>query len=572
MEGESNGYAGNGSTVGGYADNGWQKVTNVKKQKRQESKGKAGKEGEKATAKSSDSKLFQALEHDAEDRRARREARIAAALAAGQSDDSDEEKEAPVQTEGAVEEKKPKVKKPKKPKVSVAEAAAAIDPSDLATFLSDIAESFASVPDVQLLRCADYFGRAFSSVTTAQFGWNKILRETPLAKAIEIPLCHVSDAVNKMLADWLSQRPADALSKFLLWILKEVFGDGHAQSGSHKNSKSSGTAPQKTKVGLLILLAIIVRRRPDLLQQQAQTIRTQFQAQDQLPTLVWVYGQSAQRDLVVGMHMWVQNLLPLAVGKSSTPALRDTALQFVESVIFVNLKKARPILLNGVSRKGERLVPAASLDSVMRASFPAESARTKAADRFQAVYPLIKELALAGSQNSKSARPVAQQLLPLSVAALSQDVEALQQEACSNFIWCLSQNTDCYQQWEKLHLENLKASNRVLGRMRQEWKEVSPRLSPLNSLKKTLQALRLKHKRALEAPQKNHETEAQLKIADVYCKALLSKLSTFPSCISATLTLAAAVGMGYGFYLLSPDVNPWKWDGWLLLSKTHSLF
>lgn len=47
-------------------------------------------------------------------------------------------------------------------------------------------ESFASVPDVQLLRCADYFGRAFSAVTTAQFGWNKILRETPLAKTIEV--------------------------------------------------------------------------------------------------------------------------------------------------------------------------------------------------------------------------------------------------------------------------------------------------------------------------------------------------------------------------------------------------
>lgn len=47
------------------------------------------------------------------------------------------------------------------------------------------------------------------------------------------------------------------------------------------------------------------------------------------------------------------------------------------SVLFANLKKARPVLLNGVSRKGERLVPAASLDSLMRVSFPAESARTK---------------------------------------------------------------------------------------------------------------------------------------------------------------------------------------------------
>lgn len=46
-------------------------------------------------------------------------------------------------------------------------------------------------------------------------------------------------------------------------------------------------------------------------------------------------------------------------------------------MVLVDPKKARSVLLNGVSRKGERLVPAASLDSVMRASFPTESARTK---------------------------------------------------------------------------------------------------------------------------------------------------------------------------------------------------
>lgn len=45
------------------------------------------------------------------------------------------------------------------------------------------------------------------------------------------------------------------------------------------------------QVGILILLAIIVRRKPDVLQHQATSLRNQFQAQDQLPTLVWVYGQ-----------------------------------------------------------------------------------------------------------------------------------------------------------------------------------------------------------------------------------------------------------------------------------------
>jgi hypothetical protein len=49
-------------------------------------------------------------------------------------------------------------------------------------------ESFASVPNVQLMRCADYFARAFTSITSAQFAWNKILRESPVAKTIEVSL------------------------------------------------------------------------------------------------------------------------------------------------------------------------------------------------------------------------------------------------------------------------------------------------------------------------------------------------------------------------------------------------
>lgn len=49
-----------------------------------------------------------------------------------------------------------------------------------------------------------------------------------------------------------------------------------------------------------------------------------------------------------------------------------------------------------------------------------------------------------------------------------------------------------YLMQEKLHLENLKASNRVLSYIRHEWKEASQRLAPFMNLKKTVKALRLK--------------------------------------------------------------------------------
>jgi hypothetical protein len=84
------------------------------------------------------------------------------------------------------------------------------------------------------------------------------------------------------------------------------------------------------QLGVLVLLAILLRRKPDLLHQQADIVRSQFQGQEKLPTLVWAYGQVAQGDLVSGMYLWVHNLLPFAVGKSSTPSSRDTVLQFVE--------------------------------------------------------------------------------------------------------------------------------------------------------------------------------------------------------------------------------------------------
>jgi hypothetical protein len=66
------------------------------------------------------------------------------------------------------------------------------------------------------------------------------------------------------------------------------------------------------------------------------------------------------------------------IGFSSNPiSSRHNSQLFPGSVLFANLKKARPVLLNGHLRKGERLVPPLSLDLVMRTSFPADSTVTK---------------------------------------------------------------------------------------------------------------------------------------------------------------------------------------------------
>jgi len=154
LEVDSNGVSENGGSYnngvesrnGNAKDHGWKKVTNVKKQRRQEMKGSIAtgqQEVEKNGGKPAEPKGFQALETEAAERRKRREARIAAALAAGESGEEQGDVGGEHQPEeGTVavggELKKTKPKKSNKPKVTVADAAAAIDPSDLSTFLADI--------------------------------------------------------------------------------------------------------------------------------------------------------------------------------------------------------------------------------------------------------------------------------------------------------------------------------------------------------------------------------------------------------------------------------------------------
>lgn len=70
---------------------------------------------------------------------------------------------------------------------------------------------------------------------------------------MQIPLNYIPDALQKILADWFSQRPVDALSKFTVWLLKEILDDPQAHAASLKNSKAHAPPSQKTKVNNPIL-------------------------------------------------------------------------------------------------------------------------------------------------------------------------------------------------------------------------------------------------------------------------------------------------------------------------------
>ncbi|KAG2587224.1 hypothetical protein PVAP13_5NG126100 [Panicum virgatum] len=372
------------------------------------------------------------------------DARIAAA--AGYSDDEDSDEAAAPRQEG--EPKKPKKPKVKKPKVTVTEAAALIDAENLAAHLIDISGSYENQQDIQLMRFADYFGRAFVTVSAAQFPWAKMFKESPVSKMVDIPLCHIPEPVIKTAGDWISQRSSGALGDFVLWCIDSIMSELSGPAAGTKGSKKVVQQSPRAQVAIFVVLAMTLRRKPEVLINIMPKImgNNKYLGQEKLPIIVWVIAQASQGDLVTGMFCWAHSLFPTLCAKSSgNPQARDFALQLLERILSV--PKARSILLNGAVRKGERLVPPASFDLFMRATFPVSSARVKATERFEAAYPTVKELALAGPPGSKTVKQASQQLLPLCAKAIQENNAELTREAVDVFIWCLTQNTESYKQW-----------------------------------------------------------------------------------------------------------------------------
>lgn len=146
------------------SDHGWQKVTYAKRQRKTKPSSTASSDSHATKLAVPNGSIpgadnvFRSLEKQSEDRRRRiLEAQRSAAAADGangtaparskaRSDDEDgdySDEEVAAENGKADETKKPvKAKKPKKPKVTVAEAAAKIDPNHLSAFLAEILVRF----------------------------------------------------------------------------------------------------------------------------------------------------------------------------------------------------------------------------------------------------------------------------------------------------------------------------------------------------------------------------------------------------------------------------------------------
>ncbi|KAL1556557.1 transmembrane protein 214-A-like protein [Salvia divinorum] len=565
------------------SNHGWQKVT-AKRQRKNQNK-KAAVDSSKLPNGSAiapdKNTVFKGLEKHAEDRRRKLEAQRAATV---YDDDDDNERsrnnrrrgedsddlssDADVKSNAVEVKKKEKQKKAKKPKVTVSEAAAKIDADDLVAFLSSVSESYEGQQDIQLMRFADYFGRAFSAVSASQFPWLKLFRESPVEKIADVPVSYISEAVYKASVDWINQRSYEALGTFVVWSLDSILADLAAQQSGNKVSKKGVHATSsKSQVAIFLVLGMVLRRKPDVLINLLPKLREnlKYQGQDKVPVLIWMTVQASQIDLSVGLYLWSHLILPILGGKSgSNPQTRDLVLQLVERIVAA--PKARSILVNNAVRKGERLMPPVALDLLLRVTFPAPSARVKATERFEAIYPLLKDVALAGSHGSKAMKQVSLQIQSLIVKTAGEGIPALSEEASSIFIWCLSQNPDCFKQWEKIYDDNIEASVAALRKLGENWKEFSSKQSSLQ-VRDTLKKFMQKNEKALNGGA-DATRQTLFKDADKYRKIVSGRLSSGHGCVKAMFFTLAVLAVGAAVVFPNTD----EWDFNKLLAEAQKSF
>ncbi|CAI6003167.1 unnamed protein product, partial [Closterium sp. NIES-64] len=426
------------------------------------------------------------------------------------------------------------------------------------------------------------------------------VRDRGISKAVDVPYFDLPERVIRSATDWLATQGSKDLAAVAALLIHVAL---HDRPPSDHVTISKDAA--------LSLLAILLRVRPATLQQvpdallppikdkqrpsSAQQLPTKDGASagsqvaegDRLAILAWIYGQAARADRVAGMSLFIHCLLPPAIHPTASPASTHLALTFLEEVVLENRRKAYAELHRGAVRGGLRLVPPEALQSFLLAAFPAKGDCTEFTPRFAHAYLIVKQLALvkgtltgdagdsdAASQASlaraKSSQEAAEKLLPLMFDAAREGSEEAREEAGAIMVWCLIENPACYSQWERLHSGAVDTSRHMLGGMERRWEELKLQLAPYALLRAFLHAIRCQHAQALRSlDQSQVEERATIRQTDAVARKLQRKISRVPGCLATVATLIASAAMVYTFYWLSPGKNPWGWDGYILLSKTH---
>ncbi|KAH0875705.1 hypothetical protein HID58_073067 [Brassica napus] len=484
--------------------------------------------------------------------------------------------------DGATKNKDLKADETEKPIVlSLPEAAAKMDPSHLAVFLD-----VPSVTDMDVLRFYFYFEKEFAQVS---WKWVKMFNESPLSTLIDVPLSHIPEPLYELSVDWIKPREVEYISHIVLWICDRILYNLVAEGGDN----APPSVWPKSQAAHFVVLAMVLRARPDSLIEVLPSLRDKhtYQGPDKLPLIVWMMAQvrvpsffpdqslcfsellnmwmdrpleASRGDLSAGLYSWMCNLLPLVSNnKSCCPQSLDLVLQFAD---ILSRPEALTILVNGGGvMEGQRLVPLPSLDILLRLTFPAPSARVETTERFEAIYPLLKDVALAPeAERAGRGRYAMKRILTfaLTLAGEEGNPVVLAKEATSIAIRALSENVYCFDHWDKIYVDNPEASVALLKKLVDDNQFLRLSTSPSDILTvivhETMESFRRKNKRAIAEGGANC---ALYKEADKYCRLISWRLCFRLTPINALVPAAVGAAVGAtgaaliaGVSLVSPSL------------------
>ncbi|WIA35372.1 hypothetical protein OEZ86_003823 [Tetradesmus obliquus] len=236
-------------------------------------------------------------------------------------------------------------KAPKKPKLTVAQVAAGVDVAALKAWMTEVKRKYSKNETAQLEALSDWLLVAFKE---ASLDLGKLLSTKGLAVATEQPLAEVPQPLLSTITSFVSDVGDDALLAMCVPLTAAVVSE--AVGGP------SGTAPTgKGKAGLQVMLAVILRTRPQVLVRAAPELRLagrQLSGAGRLQVLLWVVNQAAVVDPSVGVAVWVRLLLPQLLGLPELPASSSGA------------PSSSAAAAKGSGSKG--ITPAALVDDLMR--------------------------------------------------------------------------------------------------------------------------------------------------------------------------------------------------------------
>ncbi|XP_020881604.1 uncharacterized protein LOC9312951 isoform X3 [Arabidopsis lyrata subsp. lyrata] len=358
-----------------------------------------------------------------------------------------------------VDESNLKAEEEEKPdwKLSLAKAAAKIGPSDLADFLDR----------VPLARFLDYYEVALAGVPCP---WRQMLQESDLPNlfdVLHVPLSYIPEPVYKTSIYWLDQLvPSTELRcDFVLLSFNYILCDLYIQRGGvfHDEAMHLGYAkpgdPCVSEVSIFVTLAMLVRSDPLVLTRVLPSlwVKRYFHGPGRIPLTIWLVDQASQDNLPVGLYSWVHSLLPLV---PRIPESTDPILKLVEKILAK--PDAQTILVNAPVWDGRRLIPPHIFEALLWLTFPVTSEREEATSRFEAIYPLLKEVALASTSGNEAIKQIFTFSLKLSG---EEGNPALVKEATAIAIRSLTEIVDCWKHWESIYKENLKESLTLLKKL-----------------------------------------------------------------------------------------------------------